>query len=75
MPDFKGKVKAIIIDKAPEGDNLSMQQTLGFVAGEYTVLADAFNLAFGTQVTADELETLTTVNDVVVFMENQSQQS
>lgn len=67
---IKGKVKSIIMDKAPSGDQLTMQNQLGFQNGGYQPLADAFNAAFGTAVTATELEGLNTVEDVVVYMES-----
>ncbi len=71
MPDgIKGRVKTIIMDKAPSADQLTMQGNLGFTNTVYPQLADAFNAEFGTSVTAAELEGLSTVNDVVVYMES-----
>ncbi len=66
-----GKVKIIIMDKAPSGDQLTMQGDLGYTSSDYQGLADAFNAEFGTAVTAAQLEGLATVNDVEVFMEGQ----
>jgi hypothetical protein len=71
MPgDIKGKVKTIIMDKAPLGDTLNMQAQLGFQPSDYDGLATAFNEALGTSVTAADLQPLSTVKDVYEYMEN-----
>lgn len=71
MPsDIKGRVKTIIMDKAPQGDSLTMQAQLGFQPSDYDGLAEAFNQAFGTAVTAADLQPLGTVQDVWTYMEN-----
>jgi hypothetical protein len=64
-----GRFKTIIMDKAPSGDQLTMQGDLGYTTADYTVLANTFNAEFGTAVTAADLEGFSTVNDVVVYME------
>ncbi len=70
MTTTKGRVKTILIDKAPSGDNLSMQQNLGFSSGNYQPLADALNAEFGTTVGPADIENLSTVNDLVAYMES-----
>lgn len=70
MSTTKGRVKTIIIDKAPSGDGLFMQQTMGFSAGNYQPLVDALNAEFGTNVVCADVENLSTVNDVVAYMES-----
>jgi acyl carrier protein len=47
-----------------------MQAQLGFQAGDYNELANAFNEAFDTSVTAADLQPLATVQDVYTYMEN-----
>ena len=66
----KGRVKVIIMDKAPNGDQLNMQNELGFQGADYVALANAFNQEFGTQVTAADIDNLPTVQDVVNYMES-----
>jgi hypothetical protein len=71
MPsDTKGRVKTIIMDKAPQGDSLNMQAQLGFQPGDYNELANAFNEAFDISVTAADLQPLATVQDVYTYIEN-----
>ena len=72
MADIKGRVKTILIDRAPSADGLSMTITLGFTPGDYQPLADALNKEFNIQVTAAELNPLATINDVVVFIESKT---
>lgn len=66
----KGRVKTIIMDKAPRADNLLMQQELGFIPGQMDDLAAAFNAEFGTNVSGTNLDNLQTVQDVVAYMES-----
>lgn len=67
---IKGRVKAIIMDKAPKGDQIKMQAEFGFQTPDYQALATEFNAAFGTQVTESDLSGLQTVDDVVIYMES-----
>jgi len=66
----KGRVKTIIIDKAPLGDTLIMQAQLGFQPSDYDELANAFNEAFGTSVTAADLQPLVSVKDVYEYIDS-----
>lgn len=69
MSDFKGKVKTIIVDKAPNADNLHMQSEMGYNQPAYQAMVDAFNAEFGTNVQVSDVDHLGTVGDVVAYME------
>ncbi len=66
-----GKVKNIIMDKAPSGSALSMVNDLGYTSGDLQLLADACNTEFGTTITANDLQPLLTVNDVELYVNSQ----
>jgi len=64
-----GKVKVIIMDKAPNFNSLNMQTTLGFQPADYVTLATTFNQELGTQVTAADIDLFATVEELVAYME------
>lgn len=70
MSDIKGRVKTIIMDKAPNADNLQMQSEMGYNQPAYQAMVDAFNAEFGTNVQVSDVDHLNTVGDVVVYMES-----
>jgi hypothetical protein len=65
----KGRVKVIIMDKAPNYENLQMQSDLGYDQPAYQAMVDAFNAEFGTNVQVSDVDHLATVGDVVAYME------
>lgn len=71
MPDnIKGRVKTIIVDKAPSADSLDMKAQLGFQAGSYGDLTNALNTEFGISLTEAEVEAQQRVIDVVNLVES-----
>ncbi len=70
MSDIRGRVKTIIMDKAPSADSLRMQADMGFQSGGYTSLTDALNAEFSISLTDAEVEAQSTVNDVVLLVES-----
>lgn len=70
MGGIRGKVKTIIMDKAPSADSLRMQSNLGFQSGGYTSLTEALNAEFEITLTEAEVEAQATVNDVVLLVES-----
>jgi acyl carrier protein len=65
-----GRQKVIIMDKAPNFNSLNMQTTLGFEPVDYVALATAFNQELGTQVTAADIDSFATVEELVAYMES-----
>ena len=70
MGGVKGKVRSIIVDKAPNADSVTMKAELGFQSGSYTALTDALNLEFGTTLTEAQVDAQNTVGDVITLVEN-----
>ncbi len=70
MGGVKGKVRSIIMDKAPNADSVTMKAELGFQSGGYTALTDALNLEFGTTLTEAQVDAQNTVGDVITLVES-----
>jgi acyl carrier protein len=70
MGGVKGKVRSIIVDKAPNADSVTMKAELGFQSGGYTALTDALNLELGTTLTEAQVDAQNTVGDVITLVEN-----
>lgn len=67
----KGRTKSIILDKAPQGDNVSMSVNLEYhTFADLQPLADALNAEFGTTIMAADLAPLATVGDVWNYVES-----
>lgn len=70
MSDIKGRVKSIIMDKAPNAESVRMKAELGFQSGGYTALTEALNLEFGTALTEAQVDAQNSVGDVITLVEN-----
>lgn len=70
MGDTKGRVKSIIMDKAPNAESVTMKAQLGFQSGGYTALTEALNQEFGTTLSEAEVDAQNTVGDVITLVEN-----
>lgn len=68
--DIGRKVRTIIIDKAANADNLTMQGELGYQSGGYTPLTQELNVAFHLNLTDAEVEAQATVLDVINLVES-----
>lgn len=68
--DIRRKVRNIILDKAANADNLTMQGELGYQNGGYAPLTRELNVAFHINLTDAELEAQATVLDVINLVES-----
>jgi hypothetical protein len=68
--NIKGRVRSIIMDKAANADNLTMQGELGYQSGGYAPLTQELNVAFHLNLTDAEVETQATVLDVINLVES-----
>jgi hypothetical protein len=69
MSDIGKRVKKIIMDKAPNADDLQMQSEMGYNQPAYQAMVDEFNAELGTNVQVSDVDHLATVGDVVAYME------
>jgi len=68
--DIRLRVRTIIIDKAANANNLTMQSELGYQSGGYTPLTQELNVAFNLNLTDAEVEAQATVLDVINLVES-----
>ena len=70
MGDTKGRVKSIIMDKAPNAESITMKAELGFQSGGYTDLTNALNQEFSIHLSEAEVDAQNTVGDVITLVES-----
>jgi len=66
---MKTKIKAIIMDKAPKANGLTVAGDLGFTPGDLAILATAINAEYGSNIQGTDLETLPTFEDLFTYID------